>query len=109
MRTGWGKESTNGPDLTIIRTQNSKSTVVEHLGDNRDIPKLEDARRINGFGTVVPPPDTNGSMSTVGRTAPTFSIEGRTYRFQFINGKPAYEVKNDASKFTQELGERNQL
>lgn len=71
---------------------------VEHLGDNRDIGNLAANRRINGFGTAVVPPETNSSISTVGRAAPTFTIEQRKYVFQFMEGKLAFTVTSDGSK-----------
>lgn len=53
------------------------------------------------------PPETNSSISTVGRRAPTFEVEGRTYRFQFTEGRFSFEVLGDedgcklAKKFTK--------
>lgn len=87
-----------GPDGGFDRTQYVASTStgpVERLRDNRDIPKLTVPRRIHGLGIVVAPPETNSSVSTVGRSAPTFSIEGSTYRFKFIHEKLAVEAIDD--------------
>lgn len=77
------------------KSGNPVTETVEHLGDNRDVPKLSKSRPINGFGTAVPPPETNSSISTVGRSAPRFEVEGRTYMFQLTNGQLAFEVTDD--------------
>lgn len=95
-----------GPNFSLDRKDNSASAgtgIVEHLGENRDISKLTERRKINGFGTAVPPPETNSSISTVGRTAPTFSLEGRTYRFQYKDGILGLEatIDDDESKFSK--------
>lgn len=57
-----------GPEGNLDRISNAASTgrvIVEHLADTRNIIKLTDRRRIDGFGTVVPPPETNSSISTI--------------------------------------------
>lgn len=78
-----GREYAYGPEMTWDRKQNEPRTgtgtgTVEHLGDHRDIPKLAETRKVNWFWLVIPPPETNSSISTVGRREPTFSVEGIT-------------------------------
>lgn len=63
---------TLGPEKTLDRISIAASTgprLVEHVADNKDMPKLPERRRINGLGTVVVPPEINSSISTFGRTA----------------------------------------
>lgn len=97
-------EYTAGPEVTMDRVHNAVSTgagAVEHIGDNRDISKLTESRRMNGFGTVVVPPETNSSISGIGRRAPTFEVEGRTYRFTTLgNMELAFEVVDNGDKST---------
>jgi len=88
----------------IQNTETTGRGIVEHLGDNRDIPKLTEKRRINGFGTVAPPPETNSSISTTGRRRATFSLEGRECRFQTTDGGLSFEViYDDGSKFRKKF------
>jgi len=108
----WGYEL--GPEMTWDRRSNSSSTgtgVVEHIGNNRDIQNLMERRRINGFGTVVPPPETNSSISAVGRRAPAFELEGKTVMFKFTLGELGFKVNNneDESKLIKKFTKKNRI
>lgn len=105
-------EYTFGPEGTLGRKSNEERTgagAVEHLGGNRDIPNLAVPRRINGFGTVEPPPETNSSISTVGRIDPTFSLEGRTYMFCFAGANWHSKSQTRAMKVNRERKLRHLL
>lgn len=106
----WRREYIMGPEFTYGKRQDAAITgkaTVEHLGENRDIARLRGKRRINGLGTVVTPPETNSSISTIGRRAPAFSVGGRTYKFHFANRTLAFEATIDRDKFTKKFKKKN--
>lgn len=72
---------------------------------------MTERRGINGFGTLVDPPETYSSISTVGRRAPSFWVEARTYSFRFMFGKLAFEERTDIndSKLKRNLPKGTEL
>lgn len=55
------------------------------------------------------PRETNSSISTVGRRAPSFSLEGKRYKFKFLDGCLAFEVTDaeGGAKVSKKLMKKN--